>query len=88
MLKVASSPYLQQVQPAPTSGPLHMTASLPELIAVSLESPTFPPSLPSGSVQMSLIKEASPDHPISSNTPSPNHTPYIPDFALFFPQCF
>lgn len=67
------------VQPAPTSGPLHLTASLPGLIGVSLESPTLPPSLPSGSVQMSLIKEASPDHPISNNIPSPNHTPYMPD---------
>lgn len=85
LLKLASSLYLQQVQPAPTSGPLHMTASLPGLIGVSLESPTFPPSLPSGSVQMSLIKEAAPDHPISNNIPSPNHTPYMPDFALFLP---
>lgn len=88
LLKLASLLYLQQVQPAPNSGPLHMTVSLPGPINVSLESPMFPPSLPAGSVPMSLIREAFPDRPISNNTPSPNHKPYIPYFALVFPIVF
>ena len=88
LLKLASLLYLQQVQPAPNSGPLHMTISLPGPINVSLESPMFPPSLPLGSVQMSLIREAFPDRPTSNNPPSPNHKPYIPYFALVFPIVF
>lgn len=77
------SPYLRQVQPAPTSGPLHMTASLPELTRFLTE-PHFLLHFLQVLYNSRLSKRPPLDHPISSNTSYPNHMQLISLTLLCF----